>query len=326
MNRWVTRSVAILATGSLLFAGVVAPATAAREDGTNWPNPTALGLADCTFTGPFIDSPLYGVFADETVPRRRWICSSFDITLAISQYPTAAEAKAAEESAIGQWHTSYARFHGCSPNGDAGGCGTIRRIGDGRVFAGNDSANYGVKVTIPTDAATNTWGWTQGAWARNGTYVAIVEQTSLDFAGGYFSASELFAAAKNLATNPPSGIAAGSFPTPTTTGGGSTSSPAANKKHSKRAKANAAASGTRAFAKQRQKRYNRLTTPTVKQLRANGTSKSAAKKARFSGFRPRPSKQVWINVGGVCLRAKGKTTGAWKKKPCPNVRWNKARR
>jgi len=326
MNHWITRSTAILAAGSLLLAGGMVPATAAHDDGANWPQPSTLGLTDCMFSGPFIDAPYKGVFADQDVPRRRWSCSSFDVTFAVARYSTTAQATAAEDSTIGAWHSSYARTHKCDPTGDAGGCGTIRRIGDGRVFAGNDSANYGVKVTIPTDAATNTWGWTQGAWARNGTYVAIVEQTSLDFAGGYFSASELFAAAKNLATNPPSGIAAGSFPTPTTTGGGSTSSPAANKKHSKRAKANAAASGTRAFAKQRQKRYNRLTTPTVKQLRANGTSKSAAKKARFSGFRPRPSKQVWINVGGVCLRAKGKTTGAWKKKPCPNVRWNKARR
>lgn len=325
MNRWITRCAAVLVAGSVAFGGATGPATAARDDGSNWAHPTALGLSDCTFKGPFIDTPLNGVFSGEEVPRRRWVCSSFDITFAVYRYATTAQAQAAQESTIGEWHTDYAQFR-CQPDAP-GGCGSIRSLGGGRVFAASDAVNYGVKVVIDhwTSGSASVWGWMQGAWARTGTYVVVAEQTSFHYASGYFRADELVAAAKNLANNPPSGIAVGSFTDPTNSGSGPPASTGAKKK-ANLAKATAAARGTRAFAKQRGKRYNRLTTPSIKQLRANGTRLAAARTARFSGFRPRPASRVWINLGGVCLRANGKKNGTWKQAPCPNVAWTIARR
>lgn len=327
MTRFATKLTATIAVGSLVLATSTIPATAAYDDGSNWANPSTLGLNDCTFHGPFIDAPHKGVFEGEEVPRRRWVCSSFDITFAVYRYATTADAKTAAQPTIGDWHSRYALNHGCWRNSDAGGCGTVRSVGAGHVFAGDDKVDYGVKVSIAvwSSAGAYAQGWTQGAWVRSDRYVVVAEQSSLHYAGGYFTASDLVNAAKQLANNPPSGISVNSFTDSNPNGDNSTTSPATKKK-SQRAKAKAAASGTQTLAKQRGKRYNKLKTPTVKQLRSNGTGKSAAKKARFSGFRPRPAKRVWIKVGDACIRAKGKKSGKWKTKSCPNVRWTKARR
>ncbi|NQU37365.1 MAG: hypothetical protein HQ526_07190, partial [Actinobacteria bacterium] len=101
-----------------------------------------------------------------------------------------------------------------------------------------------------------------------------------------------------------------------------TAAPATSTKAKKRAKARDAAAATRSWAKNKNKRYNKLKTPRRKTLMSLGASKSAAKRSRFAGFRPRTAKRVWIKYGNVCISAKGRKSGKWRSKSCPNnVRW-----
>jgi hypothetical protein len=324
MTAWLTRATAATAVAALLATGGAVSAVAAPADGSNWPHPTEAGLIDCNFTGPFKDEYGHGVFDQvdvSSVPRRRWNCSAFEITFAVFRYDSDAKAKQAQDRA-GTWHRDFAEGHGCGADLDPGGCGTVRGVGSGHVFSASDSVNFGVYTGIPLVTGQDRSGWMMGAWARTGNYVVYAEQTSYLYAGGYFTAADMVAAAKYVANTPPTGLDYAKAPSSGSSGSSGTASPATSAKAKNRAKARAVGDATRSWAKYKNERYNQLKTPRRKTLLALGASKAAATTSRFAGFRPRPAKRVWIKNGNVCISANGRTSGTWRSTPCPaNMRW-----
>lgn len=313
---------------ALMLASLMAattPATAAPNSGTNWPTPESLGLiCDGGRWGHIGSKPRFGPVHDwdSEVARQHWTCSSWTVTMTVARYHDEATARVGQEWAHENHLWVYNRAENACQIGDLTGietCAVVPTTATGGQIHRQGRRDGALEI-LTQNGGPGMWAGSIGAWERRGTYVASVDSWSGSWpAWGYFSADDLAVAATALATNPPSGLPFNTID-PLFAPGPGTPSGAARK-----ATARDVAAAMRAWSRSTTRRYTALK-PRKKPLVRFGASASAARAARFAGFKQPKSSRVWIKVGPVCLRAKAKSSGKWRAGTCPTgTRWKKAR-